>query len=121
MLRPSWFETRAAKGGSLMRRTPLLGAAALCLFFGAACSGGDDDKSEADVTKALSENLQDNNPDLAKDAADCSAGIVVDEIGLDKLKDVDLTADEPPAELQDEIAAAAIRAAEECDLSSANG
>jgi hypothetical protein len=103
-----------------MRRTLLLGAAALCLFFGAACSG-DDDKSEADVTKALSENLQDNNPDLDKDAADCFAGIVVDEIGVDKLKDVDLTADEPPAEMQDEIAAAATRAAEECEFSSANG
>jgi hypothetical protein len=106
-----------------MRRTPLLAAAAcLCLVFAATACGGDSDgDSEADVIDDLSESLQGEGAGLDAEAADCYAEIIVDEVGADALKDVDLAADEPPEELQDEITAAAVRAAEECDLSGLGG
>ena len=107
-----------------MRRTPFLGAVtALCLVVGGAACGDDDGggDSEADITNQLSETLQAGGDGFDKEAADCFAEIIVDETGLEKLQDVDLTADEPPEELQDEIAAAAVRASEECDLSGLSG
>jgi hypothetical protein len=106
-----------------MRRTPLLGAAALlCLGFAATACGGDSgDKSEADLVDELSETLQGEGGGLDAEAADCYAAIIVDEVGVDALKDVDLTADQPPEELQDDITAAAVRAADECDLSGIGG
>lgn len=105
-----------------MRRTPLLGAAAcLCLVFATTACGGDSGgDSEADIVEDLSQTLQ-GEGGLDAEAADCYAEIVVDEVGADALKDVDLSADEPPEELQDEITAAAARAAEECDLSGLGG
>jgi len=106
-----------------MRRTPLLGGAvALCLAVGSvACSGDDGDKSEAEVTEELSESLQEGGDGLDKETADCFAEIIVETVGVDELQDVDLTADEPPAELQDEITAAAAEAVDECDLSGLSG
>ena len=65
--------------------------------------------------------LQDGDEELDAEAADCYAEIIVDEVGVEALKDIDLTADEPPEELQDEIATAATRAADECDLSTTGG
>ncbi|MEQ1787785.1 MAG: hypothetical protein ABL966_12085 [Acidimicrobiales bacterium] len=108
-----------------MRRTPILGAAAsLCLLLGGAACGGDDDgggDSEAEIVSQLSETLQGDGEGLAKEDADCYAAIIVDEVGVDALKDVDLTADEPPEELQDEIAAAAARLVDECDITDLGG
>lgn len=107
-----------------MRRTPLLGAvAALCIVLGGAACGGDDNggKSEADIKKQLSDTLQSGGDGFDEKTADCFAAIVIDEVGVEKLQDVDLSADEPPKELEDEIAAAAARAAEECDVSGLGG
>lgn len=106
-----------------MRRTPLLGAAAsLCLVLATTACGGDSDgDSEADIVDDLSQTLQGEGAGLDAEAADCYAEIIVDEVGAEALKDVDLSADEPPEELQDEITAAAVRAAEECDLSGIGG
>jgi hypothetical protein len=107
-----------------MRRNPLLGAAAsLCLMFATTACGGDDGggTSEADLVDELSEMLQGDGGGLSAEAADCYAEIIVDEVGADALKDVDLSADEPPEELQDEITTAATRASEECDLSGIGG
>lgn len=106
-----------------MRRTPLLGAAAsLCLAFATTACGGDSGgDSEADIVDDLSKTLQGEGVGLDAEAADCYAEIIVDEVGVDALKDVDLSADVPPEELQDDISAAAVRAAEECDLSGIGG
>lgn len=103
-----------------MRRTPLLGAAfSLCLVVVAGCSGGGkDDKSEADVKKDLSAELQSNGDGFSKDTADCFAQLLIDEIGAKKLQDVDLSAKKPPAEIKDEIAVAAVKASTECDFTS---
>ena len=86
-----------------MRRTTLLGAAAsVCLVFAAAACGGDDGggSSEADLVDELSETLQTGGGGLDAEAADCYAEIIVDEVGADALKDIDLSADEPPEELR---------------------
>ena len=64
----------------------------------------------------LSATLQKDDNGLSDDDADCVAGVIVDEVGVDKLKDVDLSADTPPEELQEEIAAAWDLTPEECDI-----
>jgi len=84
-----------------------------------ASDGGGD--SEADIVNELSQTLQGEGGGLDAEAADCYAEIIVDEVGVEALKDVDLSADVPPEELQDDISAAAVRAAEECDLSGIGG
>ena len=100
-----------------MRRKSALGAvASVCLLLGVAACGGDEGESEEDIVEQLSETLQSGGDGFDEETADCFAEIVVDEVGVEELQDIDLSADEPPEELQEEIAAAAVRAAEECDL-----
>lgn len=106
-----------------MRPTPLLAvAASLCLVLGAAAcssdSGGDEDSTRDELVGDLSQALQDGDPKLDSEQADCVAGVIVDELGVDTLKDLDLTADTPPEELQEEITAARAVASEECELPS---
>jgi hypothetical protein len=100
-----------------MRTTPLLSAVASLTLLLTACGGeASDDDAKADLIEDLSQTLQGEAVGFDKEAADCYAAVVVDEVGVEALKDVDLSADEPPRELQDEIVAAATRGAEECDL-----
>lgn len=104
-----------------MRRTPLLGvAAALCLVFGAsACASGDDeggDDTRSEMIDELSNTLEEDDLGLDGEQADCVAGVIVDELGVDTLKDVDLTADTPPEELQEELTAAWELAPDECGV-----
>ena len=54
----------------------------------------------------VSEALQQSGDGLDEETADCSAQIVVEDVGVEELQDLDLTADEPPEALQDEFAAA---------------
>ncbi len=102
-------------------RHPLLGAAACLALVVTACGGGGGDKSRADVKAELSDSLKAGGSGFDEAAADCFADIVIDEVGLEEMRDVDLSADEPPAELQDDITAAAQRAAEECGLAGGGG
>jgi len=104
-----------------MRRLSLLGAAACLAFVTTACGGGDDEKSRADVKEELSKSLRAGESGFDAGAADCFADIVIDEVGLDEMRKVDLSADEPPEALQDDITAAAQRAADECDLDGVDG
>ena len=103
-----------------MRRTPLLGAAvSLCLVFGAAACGSDTaggDDSRETMVDDLSDTLQKGDDLLSDDEADCLAGAIIDEIGVEELKDVDLTADTPPEDLREQIVAAQPIASEECDV-----
>jgi hypothetical protein len=98
-----------------MRSRTVLGAAAwLCLVLGAAaCAGDDDGESEEDLVEQLSETLQAGG-ELDQETADCFAEVAVDEVGVEELQDLDLSADEPSPELQEAIAAAALSATEEC-------
>ena len=100
-----------------MLRTPLrIGALALCLALGtAACGSSGNDKSEADIKKELSATLQSSaGGSIDKATADCFAGLVIDQVGVEELNKVDLSASEPPAELRDKITKAAARVAAEC-------
>jgi hypothetical protein len=100
-----------------MRRTPLLGAVATAslLFMLSACGGsGDDELSAADIQKELSATFQRGG--LTEEQADCYAKIVVEKVGVEKLQDVDLSADTPPAEIQDAVGEASTQATEECHI-----
>lgn len=100
-----------------MRPIPLLGAAAaLCLVFVSAC-GGEGERSEADIKEELSESFRQSGDGFDKDTADCYADVTIEVVGVEELRDVDLTDDEPPEDLREDIAAAAARAATECDAS----
>lgn len=98
---------RAARFGAI---APLVALIAVL----SACAGGSDDRSAEDIQADIAAQLADNGMDEA--SAECVAGVVVDEIGEDDLKDVDFTAEEPPADLQEDITAAAQAAIAECDL-----
>lgn len=102
-----------------MRRSPLLGAAAAAslLFTLSACGGsGDDELSAADIQKELSATFQSGDDGYTKEQADCYAKLVVEEVGVENLQDVDLSANTPPAEIQDAVAEASARANEACGL-----
>lgn len=102
-------------------RNPLLGAAAvLSLILGLGGCGGNEDKSANEIKEDLSAELQAGDT-FDEEAADCFADVNVDDIGADKLQDVDLADDEPPADLQEEFTAAATRAIDECGPSDSPG
>ena len=105
-----------------MPRWSLLGAAALFLVGGAAaCAGGGDDDSKADIKKDIVATLQRGDDAYDHDTAECYADLIIDEVGLEELRDVDVADDEPSPKLADALAAAAQRAAEECDIAADGG
>jgi hypothetical protein len=99
-----------------MHRSIRTGAlAATVLLFGlGACSGSGGD-SKADVQDKIADQLSGDGGLSAKEA-DCFAGVIVDEVGVDKLKDVDFSAAEPPPGIREDFAAAAILAIDKCDI-----
>jgi hypothetical protein len=89
---------------------------------GASACGGDDGESEADIKEQLSETLQRSGDAFGdQETADCFADIVIDEVGIEELQDLELSAEEPPKELEVKIADAALRAQEECGKAAGNG
>jgi hypothetical protein len=104
-----------------MPRTSLLGAAAALLLLVAAGCGSDEGDSRADIKADLSETLQRGDDGFDKATADCFADLVIDEVGLEEMQDVDLSAAEPPAEIEDEIITAAQRLPDECDAAAPGG
>jgi len=99
----------------MRRATPLILVVALAAGVGGACAG-EDDKSADELTEELAEQLERRDDSLDTEQAECYAAIIVEEIGADELQDVDLSADDPPDELEAPLAAAASRATDECDL-----
>ena len=107
-----------------MRRASVLGAAAsLCLVFGAAACGGDDEaRARRTSSTSCPRSLQAGGDGVRRgDGRLLRARSSSTRSASRTLQDVDLSADEPPEELQDEIAAATIRATEECDLAGTGG
>ena len=102
-----------------MRPIRLLAAATLALCTVAAC-GGQEEDSESEVKEQLSEALQ-RNGSFEEDAADCYADIVIEELGIERVRDVEMSADEPPAALAELTAEATQRADEECELEAPRG
>jgi hypothetical protein len=105
-----------------MRRSKVLGAtASLCLVLTLAACGGSDEESEEDLVDQLSETLQSGGSGFSEEAADCYAEIIVDEVGVEELRDVDLSEDTPPEDLQKAIATATVQATAECSLGGGGG
>ena len=103
-----------------MRRTPAIGfvlVLALSLGAGACSSGGDDDDDPEDVRKKLSEELREGDSTFTKAQADCFADVLIDEVGADEIADVDFSDPEPPEELQEAFASAAVKAVADCNIS----
>lgn len=91
-------------------------AVVLVLVLGlSACGDDGGGNSEADIKDKISEQLAEGGQ-LDDETADCFAGVIVDEIGADRLEDVDFSAEEPPKGLEEDFGAAAIKALDECDL-----
>jgi len=103
----------------LMRPSLPLGvaAAASALLALGACSSNNE-KSAVDIKKELSTTFQAGGQGLSKDRADCFADLVIEEVGVDKLQGVDLSAEAPPKEIEGGVAAASARAVTECEPSS---
>jgi hypothetical protein len=96
------------------RRSVSVLAASLLILAAGGCAGGGKDDSKADVKAHVAEQLVDEG--MTGDQADCFADVIVDEVGVDDVKDVDFSAPEPPAGKQDEFVAAAQRALSDCDI-----
>lgn len=90
-------------------------ATALILFTGSAC-GGADEKSEAEIRDDLSASLQQSGTDLDDETADCYADAIIDELGIEAIREVDLADSAPDGALDDDIAAAALNANEACTI-----
>lgn len=80
----------------------------------AACAGGDQDRSVDEIEADIEAQLEESGLDGA--AATCVAGVIVEEIGVEELQDVDFSAEEPPADLQEDISAATLAAIDQCNL-----
>jgi hypothetical protein len=84
------------------------------LVIGLTACGGSKGTSTADVKADVAAQLAESGLDAA--ASKCVAGVMVDEIGADKVKDIDFSADAPPADQQEEFSAAAIKALTTCKI-----
>ena len=103
-----------------MRRSPfLVTAAAVAILSLGACAGGTKEaKSEEDIHASLSEHFQTDG--LSEKQADCYADLVIDEVGVDALKDAEVGDKEPPTKQQAAYAKAALRAVDECEIDKAS-
>jgi hypothetical protein len=97
-----------------MHRTPVI-AAALVFVLAGACSQQEDPTAD-ELQDDLVEQLREADDSLDADQADCYAGLLVKEIGVEDIVDVKFSAEEPSDEIADGIAAAAVAAREECGL-----
>ena len=105
-----------------MQLRSLLGAVSLvCLPLAAAC-GGSEDKSEADIREGLSASLQRNaDDDIDAETADCYADAIIDELGVEAIRDVDLSDEAPRGEFAQDITDAASTADATCQPSASGG
>ena len=104
-------------------RRPAAALAALLLLLGLATSAcaQESDPSAEELRDDLAEELRDQDGDLSADQAECYAGLLVEELGVDEVMDVSFSDEEPPGEVADGIAAAAAEARTACDLVDAPG
>lgn len=91
-------------------RTALAASTLVAILAGCGSSGDSDAEIEARIAAQLAEGGLDDK------AAECVAGVLIDEIGADEIKDIDLSASEPGGRLDDEIASAAIKAEARCSI-----
>jgi ABC-type glycerol-3-phosphate transport system substrate-binding protein len=82
----------------------------------AACGGGEDEVSDDDVAAELAFELEGAAAGLSAEAAECVAGVLVEELGADTIQDIDLTADAPPEDEQEAFVEAVQQASTDCDV-----
>ena len=100
-----------------MRPIHLLGAVLLgAALLTGACAGAGEERTDAELADDVAGALRAADPSLSADAADCWAEVIVEEVGGDALRDLDLTSDAPPEELEEDFARAAMAARDDCDL-----
>ena len=105
----------------LRRSAATLAALLLPLGVAASACSQQDDPTEAELQEDVAEELRERDDDLTADQADCYAGLLVDELGVDAVMDLDYSDEEPDAEVAEGIAAAAAEARTACDLATAPG
>ena len=98
-----------------MQRSVRSGALAAILVLALGACAGSDDASDEDITERIADQLS-SDGGLDAEAAECVAGVIVDELGVDAVEDVDFAAEEPPDALQEEIAGAMVLARDTCDV-----
>jgi hypothetical protein len=77
--------------------------------------GGDDESDRDRIQADMVAQLQDES-ELSDDQAECIADAIIDDLGTERLKDVDFSADEPPDDLADDYFSAAMASLETCDI-----
>jgi hypothetical protein len=84
------------------------------LVVGLSACGGGKGPSVADVKADVAAQVAASGLDKAQ--SECFADLIVDDMGADKLKDVDFSADKPPKGQEEEFAAAALKALSTCKV-----
>jgi hypothetical protein len=116
-LPPTGDALGAASSGS--KKGLMIGAAALAavavVVAGLLLTGGNKDGDRERIRTELAAQINDGGQ-LSKDQANCIADAIIDEVGVEKLKDVDFTASEPPAAIADELTAAAFGSLAKCNV-----
>lgn len=107
-------------GGGDARRNLLIGAAILLVVAVVAflaISGDDDDASTDVVADRIVASLNESQPGISDKDASCMADFIVDEVGADRLQDVDWDSDTPPSgDLGNDVTDAYAEAVSKCDV-----
>jgi hypothetical protein len=85
--------------GSRAKRNLLIGAVLVVVVLIVAVlaiGGDDDDSSRSAVTSRIADSIRSDDDGISRTQADCIAKVIVDDVGLDRVSDIDFEADEPP-------------------------
>ncbi len=120
-LPPTGDALGGASSGS--KKGLMIGAAALAavavVVAGLLLSGGNKDGDRERIRTEMAAQINDGGH-LSKGQANCIADAIIDEVGVEKLKDVDFTASEPPAAIADELTAAAFGSLAKCNVNASD-
>lgn len=108
----------APPAGERANRRVLIGVgilAVVAIVVAALLLGGGSDGNGDDIRARLASQLK-GGSGLSQAQAECVADFVVDDLGADRFKGVDFTADEPPAGLADDLFASAFDSFKRCKV-----
>ena len=118
--------TASSNGNGGSKKGLLIGGAilaAVIILVIAALAFGGDDKGSTDALRADLVGLMTDEGEagFSQRDAECAAGVVIDEIGADRLEGVDFDAEEPPPGLEDDFGAAMLKAVQHCNIDMMGG
>jgi hypothetical protein len=99
---------------AMPRPTLLVATAALALLGLGACANDRGADSEDEIRDALTARFEDDG--LTAEQAECFANLVIEEVGVEDLKDAEAGDEAPPDDQQEAYATAATRAVDECEI-----